>query len=352
MLINLLEKMINAILLAPMDDGADNFPATNNEIYNMVETLATQSIEKAKSGNPLRKYIPMEDIGNGVVHERAVIELAKDYAYDKDALPFNVDDDYDPSVLVQYFSKYEERQYATRVRKHELRRVLMKERPVESVAAEIIGTLTEAEGYYDLKKTLEIFTKGAFVDYGTIGGTAKDMDGVLILVRDAYNRAIETNQDMTAIPYPTRANPEDMYIFMPTRVANVLDVTKLANLFNLSKVDLMGKIVPLPDTIYDVAAGDTATAANADKLRSTIFVADIKAIMNARRVFEYSQDWNGKALFTNHYLTTETLYAFCKLFKAVKIDCSAAVDASLAAHITPVPAEPAQPDTPGTQANK
>lgn len=340
MLFNFNEFIKNKVMLAP-DNGSNTFPAQANEVLTLIETLATQSIEAAKSGNPLRASIPMEDIGNGKVLEKAVIELAKDYAYDKDALPFTEDDEFDPSLVVQYFNKYEERQFATRIRRNEIRKVLMKERTAESVVASILATLTEAEGYYDLQQTLQIFTKGAFVDYANIGGTAKDMDGVLILIRDAYNHLIETNKDATAISYATRADANDVRIFLPKRVANVLDVTKLANLFNLEKADLMGRIVALPDTIYDVALADTTTAANADKLRNTVFVADIKALICARRVYEYTQDWNGKAIYTNHYLTTETLYGFCKLFKAVKLDCSAAVNAQLTTHVTP-PATPAQ----------
>lgn len=321
------------LMFAP-DTGTGAFPATQNEVYDMVETLATQSIEAAKSTNVLDAAIPAEEIRNGVVIEKAVIEMAKDYAYDPDALPFVAGDEIDPSVLVQYYSDYDERQFATRIRRNEIRRVLMKERSVESVVAEIISTLTAKEGYYDQNKTLEIFTKGEFVDYSTIGGTAKDMDGLLILIRDAYNHLIDNNSDTTGIKYVTRTDPSDVRIFIPAAVSNVLDVTKLANLFNLTKVDLMAKIVTLPDSLFAVANNDPATQANAQKLRYTVFVADRKALIRARRVYEYSQDVNGKALYTNHYLTVETLYGFCKLFKAVKIDASVAVTAGLDAHIT------------------
>lgn len=322
----------------PVDNGSGNFPANANEVYTLVETLATQSIESAKSTNVLDTAIPAEDIRNGVVIEKAVIEMAKDYAYDPDALPFEDGDDLDPKLLVQYYSDYDERQFGVRVRKNEIRKVLMKERTVESVVAEILNTITAKEGYYDQNKTLEIFTKGAFVDYSTIAGTAKDMDGLLILIRDAYNHLIDNNDDTTAIKYVTRTDPADVRIFIPAAVSNVLDVTKLANLFNLSKVDLMARIVTLPDSLYTVAKNDSGTAPNAEKLRYTVFVADRKAFIRARRVYEYSQDINGKALYTNHYLTTETLYGFCKLFKAVKIDASAAVTAGLEAHISGVPA--------------
>lgn len=319
-----------------MDNGQNNFPNTANAVYTMLETLATQSIEAARSANPLDEAIPAEFLENGVVKEQAIIKLAKDYAYDDDALPFTEDDDIDPDVLVQYFSTYDERQFATRIRRNEIRKVLMKGRTVESVAGEIIASLTNAESGYDLTKTLEIFTKGAFVDYGTIGGTAKDMTGALILIRDAFNKMLDNNANMSAISYKTRTDYNDIRVFIPTAVSNVMDVTELANLFNLSKAELMGRIVSIPDSIYDVAKADTTTAATADKLRYTVFVADRKALIRGRRVYEYSQDINGKALYTNHYLTTSTIYGFCKLFKAVKIDCSVAVSAALAAHITPV----------------
>lgn len=338
---NLLSATYLTLCLAP-DTGSGTFPATPNEVYSMVETLAIQSIESAKSTNVLAEDIPAEFIENGVVVEKAVIELAKDYAYDPDAIPF--EENNDPTVYVQYFSNFDERQFATRLRYDEIRKILMKERSVESVTASILDTLTQKEGYYDQNKTLELFTKGAFVDYASIAGTAKDMDGVLILVRDAYNHLKDNNADASGISYVTRTLPEDIRIYMPDRVANVLDVTKLANLFNLEKADLMGKIVGLPDSMYDVAKNDTATSDIADKIRNTIFVADRKALMRYTRVYAYSQDINGKARYTDHYLTVEKLYGFCKLFKAVKIDATTAVNNQLTAHITPVPT-PSAPET-------
>lgn len=344
-----MKKLMLKLFFAPPDNGSGTFPATPNEVYSMVETLAIQSIESAKSTNVLAEDIPAEFIENGVVVEKAVIELAKDYAFDPDAVPF--EENNDPTLYVQYFSNFDERQFATRIRYDEIRKVLMKERSVESVTASILDTLTQKEGYYDQNKTLELFTQGAFIDYATIAGTAKDMDGVLILVRDAYNHLKDNNDDATGIKYVTRTLPEDIRIYMPDRVANVLDVTKLANLFNLEKAELMGKIVGLPDSLYNVAAGNSATSANADAIRNTIFVADRKALMRYTRVYAYSQDINGKARYTDHYLTTEKLYAFCKLFKAVKIDASAAVNAQLTAHITPVPVTPSNP-TQGQSSNK
>ena len=87
----------------------------------------------------------------------------------------------------------------------------------------------------------------------------------------------------------------------------------MANIFNLSKEELFGKLVivdvdDLKDHTYDYFA----------------YVYDRKALGRATRVFDFTQDIIGSARYTNHYLTIERAYFHNGLFKGCYIDCSEA----------------------------
>ena len=94
---------------------------------------------------------------------------------------------------------------------------------------------------------------------------------------------------------------------------NLIDVVELANVFNLTKEELFGKLVVIPfDTEYTTGR---------------VVVYDRKALGRGTRLFEYSQDVIGKGLYTNHYLTTERCYFYNKLFKCITLDVSTAIEA-------------------------
>ena len=100
---------------------------------------------------------------------------------------------------------------------------------------------------------------------------------------------------------------------------------ELANVFNLEKEALFGKLV-----VVDV--DDLTDRANDYKA----IVYDRKAFGKATRLYEYSQDVSGRGLFTNHYLTVDRAYFHNGLFKAARIDASAAATAARGELITAI----------------
>ena len=98
-----------------------------------------------------------------------------------------------------------------------------------------------------------------------------------------------------------------------------MDVVELANVFNLTKEELFGKLVVIP-----------FEASKEDYDKGRIVVYDRKALGRGTRLFEYSQDVIGKGLYTNHYLTTERCYFYNKLFKCITLDVNTALDSELA----------------------
>ena len=297
--------------------GSENFPVNINDVYGLIETIASQNIRSVKSTNKIEDGLYYYDVENGTVIEEAVIEMAKGQAFDKNAYSFAPTD---PVVHPLYFNNWEASQYATTVRRNDIRKIIAnKGVGIEEVVSAILDTLTQGEGYDDFKKSRNLILNAPCKNYREIlGGVPKTMKGVIYAARDMYNHVKSDNADLTTEEYVSSVPESDVCVAFTSKLLNLMDVTELAHVFNLSKEELFGKLV-----IIDV-----------DDLPKSVWyklvVYDRKAMGRGRRLFEYSQDVSGKGLFTNHYLTNEMAFFYNGLFKACWLDCSKAAESALA----------------------
>ena len=297
--------------------GSENFPVNINDVYGLIETIASQNIRAVKSTNKIQDGLFYYDVENGTVIEEAVIEMAKGQAFDKNAYSFAPTD---PVVHPLYFNNWEASQYATTVRRNDIRKIIAnKGVGIEEVISAILDTLTQGEGYDDFKKSRNLILNAPCKNYREIlGGVPKTMKGVIYAARDMYSHVKSDNADLTSKEYVSGVPEGDIRVAITSKLLNLIDVGELAHVFNLSKEELFGKLV-----VVDV--DDLPESAAWYKL----VVYDRKAMGRGRRLFEYSQDVSGKGLFTNHYLTDEMAFFYNGLFKACWLDCSKAAEAAL-----------------------
>lgn len=295
--------------------GSDTFPLQSNDPYVMVESIASQSIRSAKNANALEDAFYDYEVDKGTVIEEAVVKMAEKQAFDKD--------DYsrapkDAEVLVKYFNNYETAQYQTTTRPNDVRKVLKEDGNVDSVVAQIIDSVTQGEDNFDFEtKRKAILSNENLIDYATIlGGNPASMKGVIFAMRNAYDHLKSNNSDLTKVNYKSATPVDDIRIVIPDVVMNLVDVVELANIFNLSKEEIFGKIIVCPVSDFD------------NKYKVVVY--DRKAFGRATRLFEYTQERVAKGLFYNHYLTTERAYFYNGLFKATTIDCTKACESALA----------------------
>lgn len=300
-------------------EGSDQFPVNINDVYNLIETIAYQQIRALRSTNRIVDGFFDYDVDNGKVIEESVIAMAKAQAFNKNDFAFTPND---PDVYVRYFNNFEPVQFEATIRRDDIRAVLAnKGVGLDAVVGEILETLTQGEGYDDFKKMRNALFTANVTDYNTtvLGGNPATMKGVLYAIRDAYNHLISTNADLTAEAYDSGTPEKDIRIAITPKLLNLIDVVELANVFNLEKEELFGRLV-----IVDV--DDLADQANWYK----VVVYDRKAFGRATRIYDYTQDISGRGRFTNHYLTTERAYFHNGLFKAARIDATAAATAARA----------------------
>ena len=304
--------------------GNDKFPLKENDVYGLVETIASQNIRSAKSTNRIVDGFFDYDVTDGSVIEEAVVEMAKKQDFIRQGNP-----DFSPKdakLHVKYFNNWETSQFQTTTRKTDIKNIIAnKGTGFDELVSEIIGTLTEGEGHEDYIKMRDIIaneTVGKDCRLDLFGGAVpSNAKGIIYCAREMYN-ALKATNNLGGVAYEYGVPVEDIRIAISESVLNLLDVTELANVFNLTKEELFGKLVVLP---FDKAVMPTK-----------LMVYDRKALGRGTRLYEYSQDIIGKGLYTNHYLTTDRCYFYNDLFKAMTLDVTKAAATARSTLLVPV----------------
>lgn len=311
--------------------GTDQFPTNVNDVYNLIETIAIQEIRAVQSANRLVDATFDYDVENGQVIQSAVIEMAKSTAYNKNAYDRAPKD---PTVHVRYFSDYKNTQFETTIRRDDIRRIIANRGVgVEDVIAQIISTLTSGESHEDFIDTRDLILNDFVPDYSKIlGGTPKNLKGVIYAARNMYNHLKSDNSDLTEgagteNAYVSSTPAQDIRVAMTESLLNLIDVVELANIFNLTKEELFGVMVVIPDS--DLPA---------DK-KYKVVVYDRKSMGKALFTYDFTQEPVAKGRFLNQYLTVSRCYFYNELFKACQLDCTQAAQLALGEIIEKIPTE-------------
>jgi len=299
----------------PTNKGSATFPVEANEFLKAVETIAQQNIRAVESTNLIEDAFYEYEVDDGKVIEEAIIEMAEAQAFVPTAEGSQPDlSPLDPTLHIKYFNEWDEQQFKTTLRRDEIRAIIARGESAEAVASRIMGTLTSGEGDYDyaqMRAVIEDATVGVNAVTNVLGNKRpKNMKGVMYAIRKMFN-AIKATNTKGGVPCRQGVPVEDIRIAISEDVLALIDMVELANLFNLSKEEILGKVVKLP---YDPQYAGTR-----------VLVYDRKALGRATRLFEYGQDILGLARYSNHGLTTSRAYFYNSLFKALYLDVTSAV---------------------------
>lgn len=300
-------------------NGQATFPVTENEALTLIETLAKQRITSVKSTNRLEDAIYYDDIDFGTVVEQAMIKRAQKVTFDKDKC-FCDGNPIDPELIVRYFKTWEKAQWETAIRRDDIRKIIAGNRgaTVESVVSEILDSLTQAEGRYDFEQIRSLILSTTATDYSTIlGGVPANMDGVLFAMRDMYNQIRYDMPGFTVLGESSSTPEEDIRVAISDKLLALIDITKLANVFNLEKDKIFGKLVVIP--VADLPAAQWYKVIVYDRMR---FERDT-------RLYEYLQSLPQPGLYSKAYLTTDRQHFESPLFKAAQLDCTVAATAQM-----------------------
>ena len=305
--------------------GSDKFPLNENDFLKAVETIAQQNVRAVPNTNRIEDAFYDYPVENGKVIEEAIIKMAEGQAFaptaDGAEPSFSPKD---PTLYIKYFNNWKETQYKVTQRPKEINAIMARGETPESVAASILATLSEGEGYGDysvMRKALEDEAVAMDCSTALFGGKVPaSMKGAIYALRQMYNVCRATN-DKGGVPCKQGVPSGDIRIAVSEKALNLMDVTELANVFNLSKVDLFGKLVVLPyDDQYD---------------GSKALVYDRKHFGRGTREFSYGmENLLAGHKYVNNYLNTDRAYFNNSLFKCFGIDLSKAMAAAEGALLT------------------
>ena len=303
--------------LTPIN-GSNTFPTTPNAFLTAVETIAQQNVRAVKSTNRIEDAFYEYEVKDGKVIEEAVIAMAARQAFVPTAVGVQPDlSPLDPTLYIRYFNNFEENQWKVTKRPDEIRAVIAKGMSEEELAAEIVATLTAGEGDYDYAQMRAVIEDSVNVGIDASsalfsGGVPQTSKGIMYAIRVMFNAIKATNTIGLGAGISTAQGVpvEDIRIAISEDITALIDMTELANLFNLSKEEILGKVVLLPhDTNYS---------------GNRVLVYDRKALGRATRTYEYGQDNLQLARYTNFGLTTSRAYFYNPLFKCLSLDVSTA----------------------------
>lgn len=302
----------------PTNQGSSSFPTVANAFLTAVETIAVQNIREVVNTNLIEDAFYDYEVKDGKVIEEAIIAMAEAQSFVPTAEGSQPNlSPLDPTLYVKYFNNFEEKQFKQTLRKDEIRAIIAKGETADAVASRILGTLTSGEGDYDyaqMRAVIEDATVGVNAVTDVLGNKKPtNMKGVMYAIRRMYNAVKATNTKGGA-PTKQGVPVADIRIAISEDVLALIDMTELANLFNLSKEEILGKVVRLPS--------------DANYSGNRVCVYDRKALGRATRTYEYDQDILGLARYSNHGLTTSRAYFYNALFKFLYLDISDAVAAA------------------------
>lgn len=288
---------------------------TVNDIYTAVETIGQQVIENATAVNPLSDF-DKGYLERGTVVEKICMELTASVAHDPNTAAV-VPVDY-PDVKVLYLNDWTAKDFYASVNDTEARAILAGENTLEAIATRTVSILSEsevAENFVDYKALFREFATNsewhneAQIITGVTGNIA-----LIKQIRDLISAFRFTNATYSAAEYSHRTPMENIRIVLPYTVMNGLDIESYAYMFNMSKADLLAKII------------ETDEAPNEDGTYN-VYVTDIRTFGKWMRNRSLMSDYSLPANAMTYKLNVYEMFAYVNLFKAACIKFTPATEA-------------------------
>ena len=297
--------------------GDDYTPTTISEMGEMIGKIAYSVIYDNTAKDILAVFDKMP-IDKGDTIEQAVVKMAESLQYDPSGANA-LTREQSEKLAVRYFKDWTRKKFKKTVDVPEIRKVLDGTKDVADVSAKIVSSMTEGdkqEKYENVRDLLAwgrqtadggtgaVLVKAEEVPFDTTNNSI-DYKGVLVALKDVIKGMKFVNTNFNSISLKRRTREEDIYIIMPYKLKNRIDVEELAGVFNLDKAEIKDRIIEV----------DT----NAESGYYYIYVLDKHAVLDFTRLYQMVDQLNADGLFWNYFLHTERLYALSPLFDACYI---------------------------------
>ena len=234
----------------------------NKFIQSLVNRIAYTKFQMDYFENPLRE-LANDELPLGAIGQDIYVNPARGRVY-------NIDDfagllaKYESDVKVEYNELNFDVQYPVTIIRKELEKAFVSWGDFESFLMGISQSLYNAAYIGDYNYTRKLITNAyknnnvqmeTFTFANASAPTEAELKGLIAKLRELYLNFQAPSVDYNAWGkvggYGRKiiswSKPSDIVVFLSNKLASVIDVNVLANAFNISKSDLMGRVYYVPD---------------------------------------------------------------------------------------------------------
>ena len=279
------------------------------ELGGMIGTIAEQTIREVTAEDKLSVFDKMA-VDNGDTIEQVVVKMASPRAYDETGA--NALTRKTPDIVVRLFKNWKRETYDTSVDISKMRKVLKTGKGASELSTKVVSALGEGDKFAKYTKVKELIDWARRENYIVAKDAIALKDGkidyksVLVQMKDIISGMQYVNSEFNTIDLPRRTLADDIYLLIPFKLKNRLDVEELAGVFNLEKDRINAHIIEL-----DIEPVETENGT-----AYPVYVVDKWAILDYTRLYEMADQKNADGLFWNYFLHVERLYAISPLFDA------------------------------------
>lgn len=298
-------------------EQGDTFSATANQFISaLVNKIVYSKVDRMEFANPFKKYESFP-VRYGDTIENIFTECPVGYTFDKDATdPFTK---VVPNVKVLYASINYEMQYCNTIQDTLLRRAALNEfgfmQLIESILANM-GTRKSVDEYtatIAMLNNADLYADG----FETVDCSAE------LSASEVYKKVTQKIIDtVTDFAIPCASNNKlkvlnvtkksDVVLIIKQELLNHINLDYLAGVFNLSKVDLIGQIIPVRSfkVIQDNDTGAQVIDPTAVGEDLDFVVMDAKCFDIHPALEDSGMIYNPKGKYTNHYTNSWKIISF------------------------------------------
>ncbi len=320
-LIEYLELPTDIITKLSTAQGSDYTAAANQFLEALHNKVLYQTVASMNFTNPFKQFDSFP-INYGDTIENIFVEMPKGYAFNKDATdPFTK---VVPSVKALYATINYEMQYATTIEDALLRRACLSEYGFMSLIDSILGQLSKAMSLDEYFATIamlnnkDLFANG--IETLSVSSDAvkasKTITKTIVNTVSSYKLPMTTNNKLGVMQV---SNPSDVLLIIKYGLLNDINLDYLTGVFNLTKVDLVKRIIEVDG--FKVANSEgTLVGDDID-----FMVIDAKAFDMHTALQDGGMIYNPKGKYTNHFYNLWKIMSFKYFYnaRAFKLSTSA-----------------------------
>ena len=287
-------------------------PNSVSDLGSMLCKVAEQVIREVSADDKLSVFDKMP-VDNGDTIEQAVVKLATPRSYDSTGA--NALSRKTPDIAVKMFNTWNRYVYDTTVDISQIRKVLQTGKGASELSTKIVASLSEGDKFdkYTFVKNLLEWGRAdqagnVLKNTGTVAlkSSIMDIKGALVKFKNIISGMQYVNSDFNTASLKRRSRKEDIYMLIPYKLKNRIDVDELAGVFNLEKDRIDAHIIELDIEPVEIEGA----------YYYPVYFVDKFAILDYTRLYEMADQKNADGLFWNYFLHTERLYGISPLFDA------------------------------------